>query len=152
MKYITINADNLNLKISEFHGLSYNNFKLKYHDNHIEDHCKGIKNCVVRIWGLKDYSDPRKKTVGGIIVQENPVRFIPKDINIDAKILMFYIDNDYRGKGFGRKLLNIPLKMYKNVCLTTDSQTSDEAKSLYTKSGFKSLGTIKGINKWLRTK
>ncbi len=87
-----------------------------------------------------------KEYIGGMTINKRPKKDIYKRYNLDieAAISFIYVDPKYRGKKLGQLLLDIPMKEYKRLGLTTnDGYTSKEAKHIYEKNGFK---VIHGYN------
>lgn len=127
----------------------FNKFVEKYYDNHIEEGCDGIECCHVRIWGVIDRSGD---IVGGVVVQEDPIRHLAKMYKIDAEILMLYIDEEYRSIGVGGALVDIVLKRYENVSLITNKLSSVMARVLYEKNGFSLIydDASKSEEYWMR--
>lgn len=88
--------------------------------------------------------------VGGMIIFENPPKEFTKNISVDSIIQFFHVQKDYRGFRFGSLLLKTAIKKYKKVFLTTDKITSEVAKKMYKKYGFKIIEENKNFIYWVK--
>lgn len=76
-----------------------------------------------------------------------------KQLGHDSEVKLFWISPQYRGAGVGTRLLSQVLADHKkaHLGLATGPRTSDSAKYLYTKYGFKVVNSpVEGKCWWLR--
>jgi ribosomal protein S18 acetylase RimI-like enzyme len=75
--------------------------------------------------------------IGAMVIIESPPLKQTKNYKVDVMIVFLHIDADHRGNNLGGQLVKDIIKKYKRIFLTTDSNTSDLAKQLYAKYGFR---------------
>ena len=128
-----------NIILKELSSSDINQFLIKYEDGNDSTPANLIKSHQLKPNQIKGYGIFHNKDIkGGIIYAENP-KMYTRGLKVDCKILFFYIDPEFRGLGFGKKMISNIVKKYKTVFLTTDSQSSDTAKKIYTNMGFKMI-------------
>jgi ribosomal protein S18 acetylase RimI-like enzyme len=64
-------------------------------------------------------------------------------------IQFLFIDKQYRGMGIASNLLKLVIDKYKKVFLVTDQRSSDIAKLMYKKYGFKIIDTRGKFDYWV---
>ena len=92
-----------------------------------------------------------KKYLGGIVLNHKPHTQIYEkhNLKIDIAITFFFVLKKIRQQGWGKKLINIPLKKYKRIGLTTNTgETTSPAYALYKKSGFKKIDSKGKAEYW----
>lgn len=77
-----------------------------------------------------------------------------KELGHDIELVDFWVDPNFRSKGIGSRLLKYVLKKYENYCIGmgTGKRTSEDAKRLYKKFGFKIVVNKPPFNWWLKKK
>lgn len=102
---------------------------------------------------VHDSKKPRyrgdKTCIGGMAVVENPKPSKTKGYKVNAMIVFLFIDPDYRQMALGAEIVKQVISRYKKVFLTTDKRSSDLAKQMYKKYGFKIIGTEGRIDHWV---
>lgn len=95
-----------------------------------------------------------KEYLGGIILDHKADTKIYQkhNLKIDISIEFFFVSKKIRQQGWGNKLINIPLKKYKKVGLTTDKDTTSSAFRLYKKLRFKKIDAQDKLIYWYRDK
>ena len=92
---------------------------------------------VEEIEQIKDYVPQAIKNVSHLVIVENesniPIAFMGIE---GVKLEMLFIQNDERGKGIGKKLLNYGIEKY-NVSELTVNEQNPNAKGFYEHMGFK---------------
>lgn len=89
--------------------------------------------------------------IGGMIIFEDPDQKYTKNISVDAIIQFFHIQKEYRGNGFGLLLLKKAIRKYSKIFLATDEKSSDVAKKMYKKSGFKIIEKKGNYIYWVKS-
>jgi len=92
--------------------------------------------------------DKDNNYLGGIVYgkYENPIEGFKPDV----WIYFLFILPEYRHKGFGKKLLNIPLSKYEHISLGTDKESSEHAIMMYRKIGFKIIKVDGKYKYWFK--
>jgi ribosomal protein S18 acetylase RimI-like enzyme len=89
--------------------------------------------------------------IGAMAIIEKPEVKQTKGYKVDVMIVFLHIDSEYRGKNLGGMLVKDVLSKYKKIFLTTDKRSSDVAKSMYEKYGFKIIGKdTKTLWHWIK--
>jgi ribosomal protein S18 acetylase RimI-like enzyme len=89
--------------------------------------------------------------IGAMAIIEKPEVKQTKGYKVDVMIVFLHIDAEYRGKNLGGMLVKDILGKYKKIFLTTDKRSSDVAKSMYEKYGFKIIGKdTKTLWHWIK--
>jgi ribosomal protein S18 acetylase RimI-like enzyme/biotin carboxyl carrier protein len=78
--------------------------------------------------------------IGAMVIVEKPEVKQTKGYKVDVMIIFLHIDAEYRGKNLGGMLVKDVIGKYKKIFLTTDKRSSDVAKTMYEKYGFKIIG------------
>jgi hypothetical protein len=87
--------------------------------------------------------------VGGMAIIEDPSTDQTQGYKVNVMIIFLFIEDDYRGLKLGSKLVKDVIKKYKKVFLTTDKRSSDVAKDMYKKYGFKMIHTSGTKSDWI---
>jgi ribosomal protein S18 acetylase RimI-like enzyme len=93
--------------------------------------------------------------VGGIVINKKPGLKVYTKYNLKCIVAVsfIYLKKKYRSLGIGQKLLDIPLKKYKSICLTTNKGfTTKEAYKLYKKNGFRIIEQRGKTTSWYWSK
>lgn len=89
--------------------------------------------------------------IGAMAIIEKPEVKQTKGYKVDVMIVFLHIDAEYRGKNLGGMLVKDVLSKYKKIFLTTDKRSSDMAKAMYEKYGFKIIGKeTKTLWHWIK--
>jgi GNAT superfamily N-acetyltransferase len=86
--------------------------------------------------------------VGGIVIDPRPDNFHYKSLGLSPDVIIefLYVLKEYRGRGIGGRLFEMVMK-HKTAGLRTGGMTSNMAKNLYLKSGFRVVKE-KGLAKY----
>lgn len=85
------------------------------------------------------------KCIGGMILFKDPLKKYTQNIKADALIQFLFVEEKYRGLKIGSNLLKDVIKKYHKIFLSTDKRSSNIAKEMYKRYGFKVIGS-KGSN------
>lgn len=142
---LIIDKDNKNAPIFKWRNLLYRDITEKF--------------CDKNPCGLVSYSlvDDNKKLrwkkdttcVGGMILIENPDPDKTLGYKVNVMIVFLFIEDAYRNLKLGSMMLKKAIKKYKKIYLSTDKRSSDVAKSMYSKYGFKSVKKEGNIEHWV---
>ncbi|MEI6238285.1 MAG: GNAT family N-acetyltransferase [bacterium] len=93
------------------------------------------------------------KIIGGIVINIKPDHFHFKGLGLLPKVIVefLFVLKEYRNQGIGKKLFDIASK-YDSVGLRTGGMTTDTAKNMYTKAGFKVVREKGLVKYWYRGK
>ena len=75
------------------------------------------------------------------------------NLKCEVEVTFLYLLPSSRGIGIAQKLLDIPMKKYTSICLTTyEGYTTEPAYKLYRKNNFKVIGKQGKTSYWYWSK
>ena len=103
-------------------------------------------NSNYKFYIIRDLKDSTK-FMGIIIIDENPREYYnileksKEELGHDIELLKYWVDPKFRNMGIGKTLMLNVLNRYKGskIGLCTGNQTTNQAKYIYSKFGFKIL-------------
>jgi GNAT superfamily N-acetyltransferase len=142
---LVIEKNNKNSYLFKWRSSLYKDLYGKFCDN---------KPCSLITYSLIDENKkPRWKRdticLGGMVIVENPKPEKTEGYKVDVMIVFFFIEDEYRNLKLGSMLLKKIIKKYKKIYLSTDKRSSEKAKKMYKKYGFKEVKKEGTISHWL---
>ena len=112
------------------------------------------KTCELISYSLVDSEKKPKwrgdtECIGGLVLIVNPKKEKTEGYRVNAMIIFLFVQDDYRGSKFGASLVKQVVKKYKKVFLTTDKRSTQQAKHIYKKIGFKIIGRDGTLQHWI---
>ena len=137
----------LSLAIRELTESDIKQYLARYKDANFYVSSQGYKPRDINGYGVFD----NDVIVGAILYKENPKKYT-RGLKVDCKILFYFVKKEYRGLGYGKKIISLVVKKYKTIYLVTNEDSSDMAKKIYHDMGFKEIDTSGENTYWLKGK
>ena len=128
--HLVISKNDLNAPLFKWRNILHKDIYKKFCDN---------KPC-----SLISYS-----CAGGMVLIENPNLNKTEGYKVNVIIVFIFIEEAYRKMGLGGELIKKVISKYKKVFLTTDKSSSDVAKKMYKKYGFRIIKTKAKLDHWV---
>jgi ribosomal protein S18 acetylase RimI-like enzyme len=90
------------------------------------------------------------KCIGGMSIIENPKLNQTKNYKVNCEIVFLFVGEEHRGLNLGGLLIKDVITKYKKIFLITDKRSSDIAKIMYKKYGFKEVDKEGTLHYWIK--
>jgi len=135
------------LLIKELSTQDISQYLARYKDANFYVSSQGYKPRDINGYGAFDNDN----VIGAILYIENPKKYT-RGLKVQCKILFYFVKKEYRGLGYGKKLIQLVTKKYKTIYLVTNEDSSDMAKKIYKENGFKEIDSSGDNTYWLKGK
>ena len=143
--HLVISKNDLNAPLFKWRNILHKDIYKKFCDN---------KPCsLISYSWVDDDKTPKWKRdttcAGGMVLIENPNLNKTEGYKVNVIIVFIFIEEAYRKMGLGGELIKKVISKYKKVFLTTDKSSSDVAKKMYKKYGFRIIKTKGKLDHWV---